>query len=136
MDANARVLEQLIAISLEEPDSDRAMAAMRALLTDQVATLYPEGVRQAATAQLESQVQQMSSAWMRWMLAYDPLPALRSLKIPVLALFGERDLQVPPAQSKAPLEAALQAAGHSASRVVELPRLNHLFQAAATGAPT
>ena len=77
----------------------------------------------------------MSSAWMQWMLAYDPLPALRSLELPVLALFGERDLQVPPAQSKAPLESALRAAGHPASQVVELPGLNHLFQAAATGAP-
>jgi pimeloyl-ACP methyl ester carboxylesterase len=135
MDANARVLEQLIAIALEEPDRDRAMVAMRALLTDQSATLYPEGVRQAATAQLESQVQQLSSAWMRWLLAYDPLPALRSLEIPVLALFGERDLQVPPAQSKPPLESALRNAGHPGSRVVELPGLNHLFQAAATGSP-
>jgi pimeloyl-ACP methyl ester carboxylesterase len=135
IDENARVLERLIAITLEEPDRERAAAAMRTVLTDSIAAL-PESVRPGASTQVEAQVQQMSSAWMRWMLAYDPLPALRSLEIPVLALFGERDLQVPPAQSKAPLEAALQAAGHPASRVVELPRLNHLFQAAATGAPT
>jgi pimeloyl-ACP methyl ester carboxylesterase len=134
IDKNSQVLERLIAIALEEPDRERATAAMRTVLTNSIATL-PDAVRPAATAQVEAQVQQMSSAWMRFMLAYDPLPALRSLEIPVLALFGERDLQVPPAQSKAPLEAALQAAGHPASRVVELPRLNHLFQAAATGAP-
>jgi pimeloyl-ACP methyl ester carboxylesterase len=134
IDANARVLERLIAIALEEPDRERAAAAMRTALTDQIATL-PEAIRPTASAQVEAQVQQMSSAWMRWMLAYDPLPALRSLEIPVLALFGERDLQVPPAQSKGPLESALQAAGHPASRVVELPRLNHLFQTAATGSP-
>lgn len=134
IDENARVLERLIAIALEEPDHDRAAAAMRTVLTDSIAML-PESVRPGASAQVEAQAQQMSSAWMRWMLAYDPLPALRSLEIPVLALFGERDLQVPPAQSKTPLESALQVAGHPASRVVELPRLNHLFQAAATGAP-
>jgi pimeloyl-ACP methyl ester carboxylesterase len=135
IDENARVLERLIAIALEEPDGARAAAAMRTVLMDSIAAL-PEGLRPGATAQVDAQVQQMSSAWMRWMLAYDPIPALRSLEIPVLALFGERDLQVPPAQSKAPLESALRAAGHPASRVVELPGLNHLFQAAATGAPT
>jgi pimeloyl-ACP methyl ester carboxylesterase len=134
IEENARVLERLIATALEEPDRERAAAVMRTVLTDSIAAL-PESVRPGASAQVDAQVQQMSSAWMRWMLAYDPLPALRSLEIPVLALFGERDLQVPPAQSKAPLESALRAAGHPASRVVELPRLNHLFQAAATGAP-
>ena len=134
IEENARVLERLIEITIGEPDRDRAATAMRTVLTDSIATL-PEGIRRAAGAQVEAQVQQMSSAWMQWMLAYDPLPALRSLEIPVLALFGERDLQVPPAQSKAPLESALRAAGHPASQVVELPGLNHLFQAAATGAP-
>jgi pimeloyl-ACP methyl ester carboxylesterase len=134
IDANARLLERMIAIALEEADRERATAAIRAALTDQIATL-PEGVRAAATAQMESQVQQIVSAWMRWMLAYDPLPALRALEIPVLALFGERDLQVPPAQSKAPLESAVRVAGHPASQVVELLGLNHLFQAARTGAP-
>jgi pimeloyl-ACP methyl ester carboxylesterase len=134
IEANAGVLERLIAIAVEEPDGERATAAMRTVLTDSIAAL-PASVRPGASAQVEAQVQQMSSAWMRWMLAYDPIPALRALEIPVLALFGERDLQVPPAQSKAPLEAALRAAGHPASRVVELPGLNHLFQAAATGSP-
>jgi pimeloyl-ACP methyl ester carboxylesterase len=135
IEENARVLARLIAIALEEPDRDRAATEMRTVLMSAVAAL-PESVRPGATARVDAQVQQMSSAWMRWMLAYDPIPALRNLEIPVLALFGERDLQVPPAQSKAPLEAALQAAGHAASRVVELPRLNHLFQAAASGAPS
>jgi pimeloyl-ACP methyl ester carboxylesterase len=134
IDANSRVVDRLIAIALEEGDADRTASAMRVALTDHMATL-PEGVRAGASAQMEAQVQQMSSAWMRWMLAYDPLPALRALQIPVLALFGERDLQVPPRQSKPPLETAVRAAGHPASRVVELPGLNHLFQAAPTGSP-
>jgi pimeloyl-ACP methyl ester carboxylesterase len=135
IDANERVLERLIAIALEESDPDRAAAAMDAALTDFIATL-PEGVRPAVRAQMQAQVQQMNSAWMRWMLTYDPQPTLRALEIPVLALFGERDLQVPPRQNRAPLEAALRAAGHPATQVVVLPGLNHLFQAASTGAPS
>lgn len=134
IDANERVLERLIAIAREDENRESAEAAMRTTLTDYIATL-PEGVRPAMRAQMEAQMQQMNSAWMRWMLAYDPLPALRALEMPVLAVFGERDLQVPPLQNKAPLEAALRAANHPASQVVELPGLNHLFQAAPTGSP-
>lgn len=134
VDADANMLGRLIEIVRGEPDRERAAAAMRSALTDYAATL-PEAARAPLAAQIEQQVQQMNSAWMRWMLAYDPVPALRALDVPVLALFGARDLQVPPAQNKPPLEAAILAAGHADSRVVELPGLNHLLQAAATGAP-
>lgn len=134
IDADVKMLERLIEIARGEPDRERAAAAMRTALTDYAATL-PETARTQITARLEPQVQQMNSGWMRWMLAYDPAPALRALDVPVLALFGGRDLQVPPAQSKPPLEAAVRAAGHPDSRVIELPGLNHLFQAATTGSP-
>lgn len=134
IDADVSMLERLIEIALGEPDRKRAATAMRSALTDYAATL-PEAARIPLAAQIEQQVQQMNSGWMRWMLAYDPTPALRALDVPVLALFGGRDLQVPPSQSRPPLEAAIRAAAHPESRVVELPGLNHLFQAAATGSP-
>lgn len=134
VDADVEVLRRLIEIVLSEPDRERAATAMRSALTDYAATL-PEPARAQITARIEPQVQQMNSGWMRWMLAYDPTPALRALDVPVLALFGGRDLQVPPAQSMPPLEGAVRAAGHPDSGVIELAGLNHLFQAAATGAP-
>jgi pimeloyl-ACP methyl ester carboxylesterase len=134
VDADAVPLRRLIEIAQTDQDFVRAATAMRAVLTTYAAQL-PEAARVPLTAQIDQQVRQMNSPWMRWMLAYDPLPALRRLEIPVLALFGERDLQVPPAQSLAPLASAVRAAGHPASKVLQLPGLNHLFQAAGTGAP-
>jgi pimeloyl-ACP methyl ester carboxylesterase len=134
VDADTQMLRRLIEIAKTE-DGERAATTMRTELAAYIATL-PEPARAPMAAQLEQQVQQMNSPWMRWMLAYDPLPAIRSLDIPVLAVFGSRDLQVPPAQSKPPLESAVREAGHPASRVVELPGLNNLFQAAPTGAPS
>jgi pimeloyl-ACP methyl ester carboxylesterase len=107
---------------------------MRAALATYVETL-PEPSRTQMKSQAETQVLLMNSAWMRWMLRYDPVPALRRTKIPVLALFGSHDLQVPAAQNLPPMRAALELAGNPATRVIELPELNHLFQAAATGAP-
>jgi pimeloyl-ACP methyl ester carboxylesterase len=72
--------------------------------------------------------------WMHFFLGYDPVPALRSLKIPVLAMNGSKDLQVPPAQNLPPIRAAL--ADNPKAQVVELPGLNHLFQTAGTGSPS
>ncbi len=71
---------------------------------------------------------------MRALLAYDPAPALSALTVPVLAVYGGRDLQVPPAQSE-PVLRSLLAANPDAT-VQTFPTLNHLMQPATTGSPT
>ena len=53
---------------------------------------------------------------------------------PVLALNGDKDLQVPPQQNLPPIRKALAARGNDNYEVDELPGLNHLFQTAKTGA--
>lgn len=77
-------------------------------------------------------VAQMRAPWMLAFMRLDPAVALRRLRCPVLALFGERDLQVIPAQNEAPVAAALREAGVPAT-VRTMPGLNHLFQPAARG---
>jgi hypothetical protein len=84
-------------------------------------------------AAVEAQVKVAASPWYRSYIAYDPAPALRRLRIPVLALIGSKDLQVPPDQNLPALRAAL--AGDPRAEVAELPGLNHLFQPATTGSP-
>jgi len=76
-------------------------------------------------------VRTLTLPWTRWFLDQDPAPVLASLEIPVLALFGAKDFQVPPDLNAAPMRAALR---HPDSRVEILPDLNHLFQPAETGA--
>ncbi len=83
--------------------------------------------------QVDIQARQLGSDWYRFFLAYDPAPALRALHVPVLAMIGTKDTQVPPDQNLPALSAAL--AGNPDATVVELPNLNHLFQTATTGAP-
>jgi fermentation-respiration switch protein FrsA (DUF1100 family) len=77
-------------------------------------------------------VAQMRAPWMVRFLALDPRASLRALRCPVLALFGERDLQVLPAQNEEPVASALREAGVPAT-VRVMPGLNHLFQPAKTG---
>jgi uncharacterized protein len=85
-------------------------------------------------AQLGAQIKTLISPWFRYFLTYDPATALRRVTCPVLALIGEKDLQVPPKQNLPVIRKALAEAGNKSFEVDELPGLNHLFQSAKTGA--
>lgn len=53
----------------------------------------------------------------------------------MLAVAGEKDLQVSPKQNLPEIEAALHAGGNTDVTIRELPGLNHLFQPATKGTP-
>lgn len=75
---------------------------------------------------------QIGNPWFRYFLKYDPAPNLRAITVPVLALNGSLDRQVPPVENLAAIKAATSA--NKDVTIVELPGLNHLFQTAKTGA--
>lgn len=114
----------VLALVVKEKDSPELEKDLRQKLAEYVKD--PE---------LGAQVQVLTSPWFRYFLAYDPGPALGQVKCPVLALNGEKDLQVPPKQNLATIRKALEAGGNKNFEVVELPGLNHLFQTAKTGSP-
>ena len=87
-------------------------------------------------AQIDMAIQQVTSPWMRYTLTYDPATALRKVACPVLALNGEKDLQVSAAQNLPAIKKALEEGGNKQIEIDELPGLNHLFQTAKTGSPT
>jgi len=87
-------------------------------------------------AAVQSQVRMMVSPWFRFYLDYDPLPALQKTACPVLALNGEKDLQIAPKENLAKIQKALQDGGNKDIQTTELPGLNHLFQHGPTGSPT
>lgn len=87
----------------------------------------------ALDAMLPAQVAALRSRWFRSFISFDPAGALEKVTCPVLAIFGERDMQVPPALNRPPLEAALKRAGNRQVTVKVYPDANHLFQKAETG---
>jgi hypothetical protein len=89
----------------------------------------------AGGATMQTQLDIMTSPWMRHFLAYDPVPTLQRVRVPVLAINGLIDLQVPARQNLPAIEAALRAGGNTRVKIVELRDLNHLFQKATTGSP-
>jgi uncharacterized protein len=84
---------------------------------------------------LQRQIHWTSSPWFRYFLDYEPAPALEKTKCPVLALSGEKDLQVPPKENFPIIQKLLEESGNKDVEVVELPGLNHLFQHCQTGLP-
>ncbi len=97
----------------------------------------PESKRQTAeavAAAIEGQTRLFLSPWFRFYLLYDPQTALRKVSCPVLAVYGEKDTQLPAKENLAVVRNALTAGGNRDHTVLLLPNLNHLFQTAETGA--
>ncbi|MCJ8165768.1 alpha/beta hydrolase [Pontibacter sp. E15-1] len=124
-------------VAATEQDITKAAGQIRKLEQDAKASLTAQEQQQLGlnTESEQAVVAQLSSPWMRYYLAYDPAPTLKKLKMPVLALNGTKDLQVPYLQNLPATEKALQAGGNKKYTTEALPDLNHLFQTAKTGSP-
>jgi dienelactone hydrolase len=85
---------------------------------------------------IKQQMKVVQKPWYKFFLNYDPRPNIAKITCPVLAIFGEKDLQVLTSQNRKPLEKALKKAGNKDVTVKVLKDANHLFQKADTGAPT
>jgi fermentation-respiration switch protein FrsA (DUF1100 family) len=82
---------------------------------------------------IKMQVSLFRRPWLRYFLKYDPATSLKSIKCPVLALNGEKDLQVAP-ENLAFIEKAIRQGGNDKVTVKEFADMNHLFQTCQTGA--
>lgn len=71
--------------------------------------------------------------WFRYFISFDPAPVLRKVKVPVLALNGELDLQVGWKENLDLIAAALKEGGNKDYTIKSFPTLNHLFQTSKTG---
>jgi uncharacterized protein len=111
----------------EDYDAARSLAAQQ--IEAQSAGLPPE--QQPSPEQIEEQVAATITPNYREWVVHDPAPSLQALDVPVLAVFGGKDLQVPAAQNE-PVMRTLLAAGPDAT-VRTFPELNHLMQPATTG---
>ena len=106
-------------------------------LAEKLVALVKESGLDAALppAALETQLRMLASPWFRFFLDYDPLPNLKAVNCPVLALYGQKDLQVAPKANLPLLQKALQDSMNTQAETRQLPELNHLFQHAYTGTP-
>jgi uncharacterized protein len=114
----------------KEPDSAVVSEKLKALVKSSgLDKAMPPGA-------LDEQIRMMTSPWFRFFLSYDPVPDLKKTKCPVLALYGEKDLQVPPKINMPLLQKAFKDGGNTQADIRQLPDLNHLFQHAYRGTPS
>jgi hypothetical protein len=90
-------------------------------------------IEQVVNAQAAQQIAMVKTAWFKFFLDYDPVPTLEKLRIPILAVFGELDLQVPPEANRLALEQALKRRANRDHLIKVMPKANHLYQEARTG---
>jgi fermentation-respiration switch protein FrsA (DUF1100 family) len=106
---------------------------LQELARTQVSAL-PEAQRAAAEkgvpAVIDAEIAKVRNPWFRYFLDYDPAPSLERVTCPVLAVFGELDLQVPPAENRQAIEKALAKGGNRRVTARVLPGVNHLYAAA------
>lgn len=127
---------RLFSILESEPDSAKAHELLLADYRQYMDSL-PDSLKSdetVSTQQRDQALKTINNPWFRFFLFYDPIPTLNQVRCPVLAIYGEKDLQVPPVQNAKVMEDALKAQGVAESKVVVLPGLNHLMQKTETGA--
>ncbi|MDJ1484393.1 hypothetical protein QNI16_28100 [Cytophagaceae bacterium YF14B1] len=80
-------------------------------------------------------VELAQSPWMKYFIHFDPIPVLKQVRIPVLAINGSKDVQVLADNNLKGIETALKQGGNKKYQVQKLEGLNHLFQKADSGFP-
>jgi pimeloyl-ACP methyl ester carboxylesterase len=136
IDAQLAFVEKLFG-ALDDPQEierlyfERVLEQLKALPADQRAAIGD--LDQYARAQAKAAAQEYGAASFTSFVNYDPAPDWARTAVPVLAIFGGKDVQVDAAQNAPAVAAALACGGNYDYQITVLPRANHLFQAAQTG---
>ena len=121
-------LYELVREDTDDATAEKKIRALHATLTaDEKEKLgWPDH-------ELDRQIaDQLRHHW-RCDVRHDPRATLMKVQCPVLALNGEKDVQVPAKENLAIIEEALKAGGNTGSTIREFPGLNHGFRTAQHG---
>jgi uncharacterized protein len=136
---NKKTTREMLIILNNEPDNGVAETKIRSYwekeksLLDQKIVAELNAVEKQGLS-FENGLRMMLTPWSRYFLTYDPAIALKKVACPVLAIIGEKDVQVAPDVNIPAIGQALKAGGNTTCTVKMLPGLNHLFQECETGA--
>ncbi len=130
--------DKIYNIIINEKDTTAAREKIKELFMQRYSEMSDQEKAQLGDGEeyFNQQMKMLSSPWFKFFLEYDPYETLTKVKVPVLAINGEKDLQVPPKENLSLIEKALKEGGNKNYKVAELEGLNHLFQEAETGSPT
>ena len=120
------VLSRLMSAHEDAPTPEDARKRIEKILTPEAMQAMGVPERQKSVI-----VASFTRPWMRYFLRYNPDEYFQRVSVPVLAINGALDLQVPPDEN---LEAIEDALSHNPDVTIrKLKGLNHLFQEAEAG---
>lgn len=134
LEANRKVHDAILSLIENNPNvtNDEIEAAGNAF----VDSIEDESTRQLMEPTAKKLAAMLRSKWVSYFVRHDPAKTLAKVKCHVLAMNGEKDLQVLCALNLDPIERALQEGSPASFEVVRLPNLNHMFQETdGTGTP-
>jgi dienelactone hydrolase len=133
--AYSPLYRKLIKISLEGADSaansDKAKTEVEDWKKNQKSSYLKElglDTKERTNAIVENLLSAFSSPWMQYFLKSDPSVFLQQVSAKVLALNGEKDIQVIAVSNTTAITKALKKSKSPSYEVKILPGLNHLFQ--------
>jgi pimeloyl-ACP methyl ester carboxylesterase len=135
-----QLTQEILTIVRNEPDAEQAENMLNELVTARL-HLLPQELQQEATrypfaispTNAPVKIKVFNSPWYRWLLAQNMDQILQSIRVPLLAMYGERDFMAPHLMLPH-IEQALQKGGNLDYTLIAMPSLNHAFQTCVTGA--
>lgn len=131
----AKALDAIYAAVLHEDNQELSTTELMALLEKDLNKLSEEDKTTLGwtTVGLRQLLTQLRNPWMQYFLATNPATYLSQVQSPVLAINGDKDLQVHVNNLKG-IEAALKKANNQQYSIQAFENLNHLLQTSETGA--
>lgn len=128
-------IEALLTIIITSESEENLNSALNQFANDTKNQIPDDQIPPGMTKDefISRQVAMLSSPWFKYVFTYDPGPVMEKVKCPVLALNGDKDVQVPSAENLQAIKKALFAGENDDVTVKELKDLNHMFQECNTG---
>lgn len=136
IEESVSINKKLFAVLKKESDNKKASEKMTALYKEILfkKKTSPEDIEKSLK-QVQTSLNPSTLTWFRYFIMTDPALFWKKVKCPVLALNGEKDLQVAADENLPGIEKAVKSSGNNSVKTVKLPGLNHLFQHCKTGLP-
>lgn len=135
IDAYLPLYRGMIGQILTAADSIAALNAVKKIVSEWIAKTDPSQVKELDLQDAKKQdevasqlVQVLYSPWFKYFLSFDPALYLEKLKCKLLAINGDKDIQVISKQNLPGIEAAMKKSKSKNYTIKEMPGLNHLFQ--------
>ncbi|MFN3916243.1 MAG: alpha/beta hydrolase family protein [Flavobacteriales bacterium] len=123
----------LFDVALHQKDEKKAIEQFEEIITKYTSDL-PNEERELALSESMKSTSALLTPWFRFFIGYNPQTILEKVKCPVLAINGDKDVQVTAEENLAGIKKALEKGGNKNYSIHNMKGLNHLLQTANTGA--